>query len=268
VRRGESLIDAAVRSFREETGLAVEVTGLLDVSEVIHHDRAGHSITITYAGRIVGGSLTAEPGYRRGRETPAWFSAEDLYGVAYHPPRDVDQALRISADMDAPRFPFDCISDFIFVEHEVGCADIILVPGGSAPELMHRASELYARGLAPYILPSGGPNPRLPGYASEWAFLKDVGTAASIPEQAILREDRATNTLENARYSWDVVTREGLNVSSAILVGKAHHSRRALLTYQAVFPIECQFMVSPIVDRRGITKENWFLDPGQVQDFL
>jgi len=36
---------------------------------------------------------------------------------------------------------------------------------------------------------------------------------------------------------------------------------RALLTYQAVFPLDRQFTVSPIVDARGISKENWFLNP-------
>ncbi|WP_218241015.1 hypothetical protein, partial [Pseudomonas sp. 2822-17] len=35
--------------------------------------------------------------------------------------------------------------------------------------------------------------------------------------------------------------------------------RRALLCYQAVFPKECKFLVSPCIDRYGISKENWYL---------
>ena len=38
-----------------------------------------------------------------------------------------------------------------------------------------------------------------------------------------------------------------------------------VLSYQAVFPLDCQFMVLPIVDSRGITKENWFLDPEKTR---
>lgn len=41
---------------------------------------------------------------------------------------------------------------------------------------------------------------------------------------------------------------------------KAYHSRRALLTYKSVFPSNVHFYISPIIDKRGISKENWFLN--------
>ena len=156
--------------------------------------------------------------------------------------------------------PFDCISEFLFVEHRVSRADIILVPGGSVPEQMHRAVELYNAGLAPYILPSGGPSAHLENWPSEWAFYGGLAMEAGLPERVILREDKAGNTLENATFSWQAIQQMGLQVSRAILVCKAHHSRRALLTYQAEFPAQVEFMVSPIVDHRGIERDNWFLD--------
>lgn len=49
---------AAERECLEETGLHVEVTGLLDVIAGREHDR-GADIVIVYRARIVGGSLTA-----------------------------------------------------------------------------------------------------------------------------------------------------------------------------------------------------------------
>jgi len=58
-------------------------------------------------------------------------------------------------------YPFNCISEFIFVETVVEKSDIILIPGASCPQLMERAVELYNRGLAKYILPSGGANSKL-----------------------------------------------------------------------------------------------------------
>ena len=42
---------------------------------------------------------------------------------------------------------------------------------------------------------------------------------------------------------------------------KAHHARRALLTYQALFPHSVTFVVSPILDYRDIRRDNWFRDP-------
>ena len=157
-------------------------------------------------------------------------------------------------------YPFDCISEFLFIEHEVEPSDILLVPGGSAPEQMRRAVELFRAGIAPWILPSGGPSPVLNSWPSEWEFYRSLAVKAGIPEKAILREDKATNTLENAEYSWQVVQEKGLRITNAVLVCKAHHSRRALLTYQAVFPSGVKFAVSPIHDSRNIRKDNWFLD--------
>ena len=40
-RLGETLFDAARREVREETGLSIEVTGLVDAVDSIHRDEAG-----------------------------------------------------------------------------------------------------------------------------------------------------------------------------------------------------------------------------------
>ena len=49
---------AAVRECREETGLEIEVTGLLDVIAGREHER-GADIIIIYCARLVGGELSA-----------------------------------------------------------------------------------------------------------------------------------------------------------------------------------------------------------------
>jgi uncharacterized SAM-binding protein YcdF (DUF218 family) len=161
--------------------------------------------------------------------------------------------------------PYDAITDFIFVEGPtdpaaVEPADVILVPGGSAPAQMQRAVALYRAEVAPWVLPSGGVNPRLDRWPTEWAYYQHFAVAAGVPARAILKEDRATNTLENARFSWAVLQARGIPVARAVLVTKAHHARRALLTYQAVFPRGVAFVVSPIVDYRDIRRDTWFRD--------
>lgn len=153
--------------------------------------------------------------------------------------------------------PFDCITEFIFVEMEVSPADVILVPGANHPQLMEKATTLYKQGLAPYILPSGGYKPHVG--TTEWEYLKNIGIASGVPEEAILIEDKAQHTLENARFSLEVLHRKGISPKKVIIVCKASHSRRALLCYQAEFPKGCEILVSPCIDRYGITKENWFL---------
>lgn len=159
--------------------------------------------------------------------------------------------------------PFRCITDFIFVETEVVPADILLVPGGSHPQQMERAAELYHRGLAPYILPSGGYNSKIDEI--EWNYFQRIGLERGVPESAILREDQAQNTFDNARNSWEVIKSMDLHVESAVLVCKAHHSRRALMTYQTVFPMGIKFMVSAVTDKRGIGRDDWFLQEDRIK---
>lgn len=165
-------------------------------------------------------------------------------------------------------YAFDCITDFVFVEHELKPADIILVPGGSSPQTGEAAARLYLERFAPYILPSGRYNPEQPEYASEWEFLKQRIVAMGVPENAILKEDKAANTFENAKFSLALIKEQGIQIKRALLVCKAFHSRRALLTYQTIFPGNVEFLVHPVVDNSGIHRENWFLNDEMVETVM
>ena len=160
-------------------------------------------------------------------------------------------------------YPFDCISDFMFFETELSCSDIILIPGASHPQLMERAAMLYHQGFAPFILPSGGSTPHVD--TTEWEFLRNVGISLGVPSEAILKEDQATNTFENSRFSLDVLLQNGITPKKVILVCKNYHARRALLTYQLTFPTETTFYLSPVIDKTGVTKDNWFQDEDRIK---
>lgn len=90
---GESLRDAAVREFNEETGLIAEIGGLLDVSEVILPERPWHSITITFIGKVVDGVLRDEIHPVYGSKMPKWLSLKELGDTPYHPSEIVRKAL-------------------------------------------------------------------------------------------------------------------------------------------------------------------------------
>lgn len=152
--------------------------------------------------------------------------------------------------------PFESITDFIFVETEIFPADVIVIPGSDHPPLMEKAASLFHAGFAPYILPSGGSQPHM--NRTKWEFLRNIALKSGVPSEAILKEDQARHTLENAQFSLDVLKKQQIELHRVIIVCKSCHSRRALLTYQSVFPPKTEFYVAPVVDRYDITKENWF----------
>lgn len=161
------------------------------------------------------------------------------------------------------------ISDFVFVEQEPEKADIIFVPGNGYPQMAERAARLYREGYAPFVLPSGrystvtgtfsgvlAERERYPeSFQTEWEFLKTVLVRNGVPKEAILREDQATFTYENAIYSRQVTDRAGLTIKRAILCCKTYHARRALMYYQLLYP-ETEFFVCPSCTD-GITAQNW-----------
>lgn len=82
---GERLTDAARREVKEETGLDVELTGLLGVFEVIRRDGEGrveyHYVLVDYRGEVKGGDLA--PGSDVG--DAKWVKLSDVRSLPLTP---------------------------------------------------------------------------------------------------------------------------------------------------------------------------------------
>lgn len=163
----------------------------------------------------------------------------------------------------------DLYTDLVFVEHKVQKADVILIPGSGYPQLARRAALLYRQGLAPLVLPSGRYS-KLTGrfegamaekeqydgtYETEWEFLAAALEKNGVPKEAILREDKATYTYENALCSARVLKEKGIAVKKAIICCQAFHARRCQLYYQLAFP-DTQLILDPV--DTGVCRENWY----------
>ena len=60
VEYGEKVEDAAVREAKEETGLDIELTKLVGVYSDPDRDPRGHTVTVAYTAKIVGGTLQSD----------------------------------------------------------------------------------------------------------------------------------------------------------------------------------------------------------------
>lgn len=161
------------------------------------------------------------------------------------------------------------VTEFIFAEDEPAASDVILIPGNTSPLPSEQAARLYHAGFAPYLLPSGhfskvrgsfpGPSARQEQYSgsyrTEWDFMRDVLLQNGVPDAAILREDRAEYTYQNALFSKEVLDRMGISPRRAILCCNPYHARRCLMYYSMVFP-DTEFLSCPAKDA-PITRDNW-----------
>ena len=162
------------------------------------------------------------------------------------------------------------ISNYIFVRDIPEVADVIFLPGGMHPQQPEYAAELYRKGFAKWIIPSGAMGTKWESwpsvadkaeiytgdYRSECEFFIDVLTKRGVPRDAIIPEDQARHTRDNAFLSRKVVDENDIRIKTALIVCKEFHARRCLMLYQMAFP-EVTFKVCP-VNCSNITKENWY----------
>ncbi len=157
---------------------------------------------------------------------------------------------------------FQAVTEFIFAQDSPEKADIIFLPGSAHTEHVKKAAELYLAGYAPRILPSGAHSTAESAFGdsafdSEWAWMRRLLLDCGVPDAAILREDRATYTWQNALLSRQVTDEMGLRVRTGLIACQPSHARRALFYYQAAFP-EARLLVCP-ASVPGLNRDDWFL---------
>lgn len=123
------------------------------------------------------------------------------------------------------------------VHHEPVVSDLIFVLGSNDLRVADRAAALFHDGLAPLILFSGGTGRLTEGWteteAEQFAArARDLG----VPEEAILIENRSTNTGENIRFSRELLLEKGIDPRSILAVQKPYMERRVLAAMEVQWP--------------------------------
>lgn len=161
------------------------------------------------------------------------------------------------------------LTEYIFLKDEPKRSDVIFIPGSTYYPLPERAAELYRAGLSDIVIPSGrystlrghltlqSPNDKYRfDFSTEAEFFAHVLTQNGVPESAILCEKESEYTCQNAFFTAELAKKHDIKVSSAILVCKSFHARRAYSYYKWVFP-DTKICVCP-VDSPGESRDDWY----------
>lgn len=137
--------------------------------------------------------------------------------------------------------------DYHHVNHELEKSDCILVLGSHDIRVAERGAQLYLKGFAPVLIFSGG----LGNFTkdmwdeSEADKFAKIALKMGVPENAILIENKSTNTGENILYTRQLLSKKGMDPESFIVVQKPYMERRSYATFKKHWPDKKLIVTSP-----------------------
>jgi len=139
--------------------------------------------------------------------------------------------------------------DYQHVNHELNEADCIFVLGSHDIRVAERAAELYLKKMAPVIIFSGGLGNLTEGVwdEPEADIFSKIAINMGVPKEAILIENKSTNTGENVRFSYELMKINNVSPKKMILVQKPYMERRTYATFKKQWPGDAVeiFVTSP-----------------------
>jgi uncharacterized SAM-binding protein YcdF (DUF218 family) len=133
------------------------------------------------------------------------------------------------------------------MNHSLEKADCIFVLGSHDLRVAERGAELYLQGWAPLLILSGG----LGNFTKDMWQEKEadlfakVAIQMGVPKEAILIENRSTNTGENIIFTQQLLQDRGLDPQSFIVVQKPYMERRSYATFKKHWPNKKLIVTSP-----------------------
>jgi len=137
--------------------------------------------------------------------------------------------------------------DYHHVNEGLEKSDCILVLGSHDTRVAERGAELFLEGWAPLLIFSGGLGRLTDGVWEETEADKFAAIAIDkgVPEQAILIENRSTNTGENIIFTRALLKEKNFNPRSFIVVQKPYMERRSYATFKKNWPDKKLIVTSP-----------------------
>jgi len=137
------------------------------------------------------------------------------------------------------------IWEYHHVNHELVKSDCILALGSHDTRVADYAAALYLEGWAPLLIFAGGLGRLTEGVwtESEADLFARIAVAKGVPKEAILVENRSTNTGENIILVRQLLKECNLDPQTFIVVQKPYMERRSYATFAKNWPGK-QFVVT------------------------
>ncbi len=129
-------------------------------------------------------------------------------------------------------------------------ADIIFILGSHDLRVADYGAELFLKGLAPWLLISGGIAHSGDLLETDWgmseaeAFCRRT-VSLGVPEEKIILECRASNTGENVKFSELILEDKGIRYDSILAIQKPYMERRCYATIKKLWPYRNLTVSSP-----------------------
>ncbi|HAK79419.1 MAG TPA: hypothetical protein DCR35_06680 [Runella sp.] len=137
--------------------------------------------------------------------------------------------------------------DYHHVNQHLQKSDCILVLGSHDLRVAERGAELYLQGWAPLLIMSGGLGRLTQEMWSEPEADKfaKIALEMGVPDEAILIENKSTNTGENILFTQQLLQKENLAPERFIVVQKPYMERRSFATFKKHWPEKELIVTSP-----------------------
>ena len=145
--------------------------------------------------------------------------------------------------------PLQVIWDYLCLHQAPRKADVIVGFGNFNEDIPRRAAELYLQGYAPKILFTGGLGRNTVGLLpeSEADRFARVAISCGVPDEAIIREDKSTNTAENILFTKRLLEERNIPHGHILGVHQPFMERRITAAMGVYWPQQQFSVTSPQV---------------------
>lgn len=149
--------------------------------------------------------------------------------------------------------------NYLKIDDELEKADAILVLGSHDLRVADRGAELFLQGFAPWLIFTGGLGnfTRQMWTTAEADLFAERALEKGVPKEAILIENKSTNTGENIKFTQKLLAERGLICNKLILVQKPYMGRRSFATAKQHWPDKDLLTTAPLIEFKDYINEEF-----------